>query len=348
MARRKHSWKSGWYWPHYTALPLTLLATLSFYFGQGWLAWTAPFALILPALLVWHCLFGLFAISRLHPSVILALLVIAFTYPQWKGWVRVWPTEGQAESHLSVSTWNVHHWRNLEWTDLRQTRASMSQWIALQPSDVLSIQDHRGLTPLALKQHYPHRRSRWDLLIASKLPIIRSGIEEYHSPYPGHQGFIWADILWHHSEGSDTVRIANVHLVTTTFTTADAEAAADSSGIGGLVTESFDILRRTAWHRAEQIDQIMTWRELSPYPVILMGDFNDLPSGYSYHRAQSGLRDAHEACGFGIGGTYHGVLGLPLRIDWILVDTAFSIQSTERLSEQVWSDHDAIRTSISP
>ena len=347
MARNRPIWRDFWFWPHYIALPLTLLATVSFYLGQGWLAWTAPFALVLPVLMVWHGLFALLALSRTHPAFFAGAIIIGLTYPQWSGWLRVLPIASSGESEMSLSTWNVHHWRNLEWTDLTQTRRDMSEWIVSDPADILSIQDHRGWAPRALRSHYPHRISRWDLLIASKLPFIRSGVEPYESAYPGHEGFIWADIVWRHSQGRDTIRVANVHLVTTTFRAEDAGAAADSAGIGGLVTESYDILRRTAWHRAEQIDQIMTWRELSPYPVVLMGDFNDLPSGYSYHRARSGLRDAHEACGFGIGGTYHGVLGLPLRVDWIMVDTTFQILETNRLRQE-WSDHDAVHTRISP
>ena len=347
MARNRPVWREFWFWPHYIALPLTLLATVSFYLGQGWLAWTAPFALILPVLMVWHALFALAALSRTHLGALAGLLIIALTYPQWRGWVRLFPTAHTVASELSLTTWNAHHWRNLEWTELTQTRRDMSEWIVSEPADVLSIQDHRGFAPRAVRAHYPHRVSRWDLLIASKLPFIRSGVEPYLSAYPGHEGFIWADVMWHHSQGSDTVRIANVHLVTTTFSAQDAGVAADSAGIGGLVTESYDILRRTAWHRAEQIDQIMAWREQSPYPVIIMGDFNDLPSGYSYHRAQSGLQDAHEKGGFGIGGTYHGVLGVPLRVDWIMVDTSFHVDVTYRL-RQDWSDHDAVHTRLSP
>ena len=45
--------------------------------------------------------------------------------------------------------------------------------------------------------------------------------------------------------------------------------------------------------------------ERSPYPVILCGDFNEVPYGYAYGRVRKQLRNAFENSGTGFGFTYN-------------------------------------------
>lgn len=69
--------------------------------------------------------------------------------------------------------------------------------------------------------------------------------------------------------------------------------------------------------RAEQADLIAKHIKNCNYPVILCGDFNDVPMSYTYHTIANSLTDAFRKSGNGVGATYTGTY-MPFRIDFIL------------------------------
>jgi len=90
--------------------------------------------------------------------------------------------------------------------------------------------------------------------------------------------------------------------------------------------------------RAQQAEELRQAVEQSPYPVILGGDFNDVPSSYTYNRILTPrLQDAWSVRGTGLGTTFTGPLP-GLRIDFLLVDTSLTVLDIERLPP-LWSDH---------
>jgi endonuclease/exonuclease/phosphatase family metal-dependent hydrolase len=64
--------------------------------------------------------------------------------------------------------------------------------------------------------------------------------------------------------------------------------------------------------------------EESPYPVIVCGDFNDVPSSYAYFTARGSLQDAFLKKGAGFGRTFR-FISPTLRIDYILADKKFDV-----------------------
>ncbi|MEL7160536.1 MAG: endonuclease/exonuclease/phosphatase family protein, partial [Bacteroidota bacterium] len=90
--------------------------------------------------------------------------------------------------------------------------------------------------------------------------------------------------------------------------------------------------------RARQAEEIRDFIRKSPHPVVLGGDFNDVPSSYTYQRLRTPrLRDAWVDRGFGLGTTFTGPLP-GLRIDYLLVDTSLTVVEIERV-ETGFSDH---------
>ena len=86
----------------------------------------------------------------------------------------------------------------------------------------------------------------------------------------------------------------------------------------------------------------------SKYPVILCGDFNELPYGYAYGRIRKLLQNTFEEKGRGFGFTYHHLPGF-LRIDNIFVDQAtWKVEEFKTLHEIPFSDHYPIRAVLSP
>lgn len=97
--------------------------------------------------------------------------------------------------------------------------------------------------------------------------------------------------------------------------------------------------------RARQVDDLAQHISVSPYPVILCGDFNDTPVSYTYHTLKGDLLDTFCEAGKGMPSTYRGTFP-SFRIDYI-----FHTNSIEALSFYVpsveYSDHYPVVSEIS-
>jgi endonuclease/exonuclease/phosphatase family metal-dependent hydrolase len=106
------------------------------------------------------------------------------------------------------------------------------------------------------------------------------------------------------------------------------------------IRDALDVLRRYVRRsriRANQVEIVRKSIAESPYPVIVCGDFNDVPLSYTTSQLTKDLQDSFVAKGFGIGATYAGKLP-GLRIDYVLADDHFRILSHDILKLDI-SDH---------
>ncbi len=171
----------------------------------------------------------------------------------------------------------------------------------------------------------------------SKYRIIRS---DSISGFCGTGKGIWADL----KIGNDTVRLYNLHLQTTSIKPADRDyinnkkflQAADSNRVtkfAGMAQRLFENNHMRA-HQAEALRHDM---EHCPYPVIICGDFNDIPMSFAYRTIASGLIDTFSEKGDGYAHTFRGFFDL-LRIDYILTSKQFEPLSYEVVPIHL-SDH---------
>lgn len=81
----------------------------------------------------------------------------------------------------------------------------------------------------------------------------------------------------------------------------------------------------------------------SPYPNIVMGDFNNTPFSYTYRTVLGGdMTDAFSEAGFGFGRTFRMIRMYPLRIDFIMADeNAFEVRDFSTIDEKS-SDHNPV------
>ena len=78
-----------------------------------------------------------------------------------------------------------------------------------------------------------------------------------------------------------------------------------------------------------------------PYPIIVMGDFNDVSGSSSLNEfAHAGLKDAWWEGGFGYGATIHKPL--PYRIDHFMYSHVLNLQKIKVVNSGDLSDHDAL------
>lgn len=90
--------------------------------------------------------------------------------------------------------------------------------------------------------------------------------------------------------------------------------------------------------RASQADSVSKLVSSSPYPVMVVGDFNDLPSSYAYTKIRANLKDAFVEKGFGLGWTFSEKI-FKFRIDHILYDPSIKLVDFKLDNKVHFSDH---------
>jgi endonuclease/exonuclease/phosphatase family metal-dependent hydrolase len=182
------------------------------------------------------------------------------------------------------------------------------------------------------------------IITFSKYPIInRHTIATYPNDY--NSIFQFVDIV----KGADTIRVFNIHLQSLKFTPVNLqyidnpsiESDSDLQKSKNIIVK----LKKGFLRRQIQADRIRQEIDKSPYPVVVCGDFNDVPNSYAYQTIGKGLQNAFEKKGAGLGRTFSGIAPT-LRIDNIFVDELYHVDQYVRIKKKL-SDHFPIITDIS-
>lgn len=189
------------------------------------------------------------------------------------------------------------------------------------------------LQPLRYKS-LPKSLSRVDLspAIYSRHTIIAA------SRIDTMKNFVWADVV----VNKDTIRVFNNHLHTTAIRQEDEDYIENHQYLEeeGNVDKLGNMVTRLAANnklRSVQVDTIASIIGASPYPVIVCGDFNDIPVSYTYRRMSRRAEDVFRQVGRGYSSTYRGFFDM-LRIDYILLDEGFTPLEYEVIDSWIWTD----------
>src|ERR1044072_801753 len=90
-------------------------------------------------------------------------------------------------------------------------------------------------------------------------------------------------------------------------------------------------------NRGLQADIVQRQTDTVAHPSVICGDFNDVPTSYTYFHIRSFRQDAFLKSGLGVGKTYNSLAPM-LRIDYILPDTSFIVKQFDMVDENL-SDH---------
>ena len=236
------------------------------------------------------------------------------------------------------------------------------RWLATSPADVLCLQEYYnepGGSPDGSKVFRSEAAlgrgsgrhsfvstsltnrigAEFGLAIFSRFPIVRRGIIPFGKLTQNHA--MWADLARPATPGHrrDTIRVFNVHFQSMSMAESDIVTATESRA--GLRQKAPNLLRRFrngAVARGNQVDTVLAQVLRSPYPVLLAGDFNDLPYSYTYDQLADHLQNAWATAGLGIGATYHGQLPF-LRIDQQFASPQWQVLGCRVHQEIKWSDH---------
>lgn len=105
------------------------------------------------------------------------------------------------------------------------------------------------------------------------------------------------------------------------------------------------ILNDNIRKRADQAKQIAEIVNNTSSPLLLCGDFNDLPNSYTYYTIKGYLQDGFKSAGKGFAGTYKGLYNT-LRIDYIFYTDTFSPIRYETIPFEM-SDHNPVLMEVS-
>jgi len=262
-------------------------------------------------------------------------------------------TTNETSSRLKIMTYNIDAFSQFS-PSRKSTMDSLLAFVNRKNPDVICFQEFyvynkSGQTTeknvLKRLKKYPYHFIHYSmsedvfsegLAIFSKYPIDYKGTCQFSKEY---YMTIYADIV----VNAKTIRVFNHHMQSYKFTSDERKHYEDlvgdfNSHLFRDVILKFSSKMNEAYNvRAKQSDIVAKTIDESPYPVIICGDFNDVPVSYTYTTIKQDLVDTYATVGTGYGNTYSHKL-FPFRIDYIMVDPSFHPISS-RAARVKYSDH---------
>jgi vancomycin resistance protein VanJ len=241
-----------------------------------------------------------------------------------------------SEGDIKLVSFNAYYGRNLSDVDESLLPKLLKE---SKLPDIICLQEHTPLVQEWMDRFFnygkPVRSGQYRTAIYSRHDIVNQGFMEFGNL---DNGCIWADIRL---PDKRIIRIYNIHLQTNGITDLSSEILQEkvefSESYFRRVIGMLRFYRRASAKRVDQLNQILEHAEVSPYPVIIAGDINDVPISYVYRKLSIGRFDSFLERGSGLGTTYAGNIPL-LRIDVIKPDQNFRVLSHEVIRGN-FSDH---------
>jgi endonuclease/exonuclease/phosphatase family metal-dependent hydrolase len=263
--------------------------------------------------------------------------------------------------NLRIATWNISSWGLTKRGNANKInyREEITSLLASTDADVICLQEYHFLREKTFRDsvipelkekgynYFFFARSRYTMrlfrsahvtgvALASKHPFADTahfdyGDDDFAEP------LIYADVIFK----KQPIRVFTTHLQSVRLDEFDFGTLHD---LKKPAAASIDKTHAIAWKlkqayikRAAQSQMFAQKIKQSPHPVIVCGDFNDVPGSYVYSTVKGNLQDAFLRKGFGFGRTYR-FISPTLRIDYILADKKFVVQQYKKF-EVNYSDH---------
>lgn len=309
--------------------------------GYGWLA------------LVNICLAVLWLFTRRKRYAALPVLVLALSFVPLSRLcsVRRAVPPSDAQNTLTVLTYNT-----LVLGSVYDRQPELLRYLRSCEADVLCLQEievHKTGGTLTLDQlksalGYPYSyidfkvykgNRKYGLAVFSRYPLLNKQTLRYESSSNISDR---CDLV----VGTDTFRIFNNHLQSYRLSPSDLVLeGTDTDHYRRLAGRISNKMRNAYAYRPDQAEVLRREIEASPYPVIVCGDFNDVPVSYVYSTVARGLKDAFlESSPFSLGHTFSHK-GVGLRIDYILHSPSLTALSGT-VEPLPYSDHRPFRTTL--
>lgn len=340
-----------------------LLVSLSASYISPAKIWIIPFfGLMLPVFTFINVLFVIAWILRRRYFAVVSLLAISACLPQY---FKLFATRIQLSSNNPIATqsikimsYNVRDFDLYNWSENEHSKEEIFHTLKEKNPDIICFQEFYNDTTKEFntieqlkKIGYPYYfftrevvlrgTDEWGIATFSKFPIVNKGNimkQPFKTGY-GKKPFkgIYTDI----KIGDSTICVVNVHLQSLYFGKKEYETIAefketqdlDEHGTRSIVTK----LKTGFSRRTKQAEELKAFLDKQTKPVLLCGDFNDLPNSYVMNLIAENRKDAFLENRFGIGHTYNGMIPF-IRIDYIFASTNFDVQQFQIVDNKI-SDH---------
>lgn len=258
----------------------------------------------------------------------------------------------QYRNELKIMTFNVHGFFALGSTSSYSSNLdSIVSFIGRENPDIVCLQeyqlinkkDHSAIDAQMSQWKYramsylvDNNYHKWGLAIFSKLPLTNATAIRFSDQQ---NSTMFVDVEFR----DNTFRLFNAHLQTTRFNSLNRQQlmSDDAQQAARLVGST---LRQSYRIRAFQADTIASIIAQSPFPTIVVGDFNDTPMSYVYHTIKGDMQDTFREKGEGYQYTYIPLRSL-FRIDYILHSKG--METLSQTSPYIhWSDHKPVISRI--
>jgi endonuclease/exonuclease/phosphatase family metal-dependent hydrolase len=279
-------------------------------------------------------------------------------------------TSTKFEMTKPANTLRIFHWNVEAWDDYLAKKPyheegyepEMMDVIRKQNADILCFEEYadiknlkaeNSITSTIQRMGFPfycfaktdstrHTNAK-GVIIFSKFPILNSAIINY-GEHTNAEHLIYVDI----KKGEKTFRIFTTHLQSVRFEHSDYKSLnrlkhAKDPGYHDSRT-IVSKLKKGYEYRYDQAKIVKSQILQSPYPVILTGDFNDVPNSNTYFTIRGNLQDAFLEKGSFIGRTFR-YISPTLRIDYIMADKIFKVTQF-RVIHVRYSDHYPLETDL--
>ncbi|HEX7493676.1 MAG TPA: endonuclease/exonuclease/phosphatase family protein [Bacteroidales bacterium] len=312
----------------------------------------AFFGLAYPYLLLINIILVIIWAMLLRFEAFISLVVIAVGFNHISNYIQFTRPSGNKTNTFKVLSYNVRLFNYFENNHGVTSEKKVIEFIKAQKPDIICLQELYVAGYPAIEEkfmidalggkYYSHmklsgsgKNRYYGIVTLSRFPIVRKG-EIIH---PGSSSLsIYTDVVIQ----KDTFRIYNNHLqsfrlkrmersfIDELTASEDKEKMKEVKGLSVSLKKGFV-------KRALQAEIVKSQINRSPFPVMVVGDFNDTPVSYAYRKIRSGLNDSFVNSGYGAGFTYRGNYP-PNRIDYILYDNSLTNSYFEILKVK-YSDH---------
>lgn len=329
-----------------------LFSYLAVHISPDSFALPAFFGLAYPYLLLINIILIIVWAMRLKPEAFISVAVIAVGINHFTNYIQLFRQKASKDNTFKVLSYNVHMFNYFESSGEKNSRKKIFEYLKSRKPDIFCLQEFfltgdpstagRMVSSETGLKYYSHvkmiasgKERYYGIATFSRYPIIRKG-EIVHKGSSSLS--IFSDVV---IEG-DTFRIYNNHLQSFRLKRMERSFFEEmtTSGDGEKLSEVKNLssrLKRGFINRAEQAEALRNHISKSPFPVIVVGDFNDTPVSFTYRKIRKGLNDSFVKSGYGAGFTYRGNYP-PNRIDYILYDDNLESGSFE-ISRIRYSDH---------
>jgi len=290
-----------------------------------------------PLLIGCNVLFLVYWLFKLKRQLLLSLVVllVGFNYItsiyKFSGATSVSDTD-----NFSVMSYNVRLFNLFNWLPNASVANEMNHFVATENPSILCLQEYHKNTDFQLEDYYKYEmvtggQVKNGQAIFSKFPIVNSGNIPFEN---SSNSAIFVDVV----RQTDTIRIYNVHL----------QSSKINTQVKNLNKETSEALTKQIGNaftmQQAQAERILQHKKNSTYKTIITGDFNNTAYSYVYSKLKGNLKDTFEQAGSGFGKTFEFNY-VPLRIDFILVDEAFTVNGFENYDISL-SDHFPIKATL--